>query len=266
MIDKLLNLKELNKDTGHDYSFTFSKIEGVHLQSPSLIKFKNSDDRKVHFNKFEKTLQNNSYIEKAELNDAGFINLTLNIEEVLKYIQKSKSELLNLIKDENPKKYIFDYGGPNIGKSMHVGHLRPLNIGRALYNMYKISGNVCVSDIHLGDWGIPISQILTYCYENNIVINSLKAKDLQKIYPEASKKFSDDKDFKSKVNNNLMLLNIKDSQLINDWKLVSEITLNDIRKILLKLEHNFDLFYGESCSRLNTRNDTGIKRTKSSQN
>ena len=43
-----------------------------------------------------------------------------------------------------------------------------------------------------------------------------------------------------------MLLNIKDSQLINDWKLVSEITLNDIRKILLKLEHNFDLFYGES--------------------
>ena len=246
MIDKLLNLKELNKDTGHDYSFTFSKIEGVHLQSPSLIKFKNSNDRKVHFNKLEKILQNNSYIEKAELNDAGFINLTLNIEEVLKYIQKSKSELLNLIKDENPKKYIFDYGGPNIGKSMHVGHLRPLNIGRALYNMYKISGNVCVSDIHLGDWGIPISQILTYCYENNIVINSLKAKDLQKIYPEASKKFSDDKDFKSKVNNNLMLLNIKDSQLINDWKLVSEITLNDIRKILLKLEHNFDLFYGES--------------------
>ena len=246
MIDKLLNLKELNKDTGHDYSFTFSKIEGVHLQSPSLIKFKNSDDRKVHFNKIEKILQNNSYIEKAELNDAGFINLTLNIEEVLKYIQKSKSELLNLIKDENPKKYIFDYGGPNIGKSMHVGHLRPLNIGRALYNMYKISGNVCVSDIHLGDWGIPISQILTYCYENNIVINSLKAKDLQKIYPEASKKFSDDKDFKSKVNNNLMLLNIKDRQLINDWKLVSEITLNDIRKILFKLEHNFDLFYGES--------------------
>ena len=246
MIDKLLNLKELNKDTDHNYSFTFSKIEGIHLQSPSLIKFKNSNDREVHFNKLEKILQNNSYIEKAELNDAGFINLTLNIEEVLKYIQKSKSELLNLIKDENPKKYIFDYGGPNIGKSMHVGHLRPLNIGRALYNMYKISGNVCVSDIHLGDWGIPISQILTYCYENNIVINSLKAKDLQKIYPEASKKFSDDKDFKSKVNNNLMLLNIKDRQLINDWKLVSEITLNDIRKILFKLEHNFDLFYGES--------------------
>ena len=246
MIDKLLNLKELNKDTDHNYSFTFSKIEGIHLQSPSLIKFKNSNDRKVHFNKLEKILQNNSYIEQAELNDAGFINLTLNIKEVLKYIQKSKSELLNLIKDENPKKYIFDYGGPNIGKSLHVGHLRPLNIGRALYNMYKVSGNVCISDIHLGDWGIPISQILTYCYENNIVINSLKAKDLQRIYPEASKRFSDDKDFESKVKNNLMLLNIKDSQLINDWKLVSEITLNDIRKILLQLEHNFDLFYGES--------------------
>ena len=135
------------------------------------------------------------------MNDAGFINLTLNIEEVLKYIQKSKSELLNLIKDENPKKYIFDYGGPNIGKSMHVGHLRPLNIGRALYNMYKISGNVCVSDIHLGDWGIPISQILTYCYENNIVINGLKVKTCKEFITESSKKFAVDK-ILSKVKNN----------------------------------------------------------------
>ena len=61
----------------------------------------------------------------------------------------------------------------NIGKSMHVGHLRPLNIGRALYNMYTISKNECISDIHLGDWGIPISQILTFCYENSIDVSDI---------------------------------------------------------------------------------------------
>ena len=67
---------------------------------------------------------------------------------------------------------------------MHVGHLRPLNIGRALYNIYTISKNECISDIHLGDWGIPISQILTFCYENSIVVGDISIQDLKKYIPK----------------------------------------------------------------------------------
>ena len=129
---------------------------------------------------------------------------------------------------------------------MHVGHLRPLNIGRALYNIYKISGNTCISDIHLGDWGIPISQILTYCYENKIEINNLSDKDLQEIYPKASKLASENLEFKKKVAENLSKLNKKNQNLYNDWQIVSNTTIQSIKNLLLKLNHKFDLFYGES--------------------
>ena len=180
------------------------------------------------------------------MTENGFINITLNIVEIIKYLQKSKEEILKTIKDSDPKKYIFDYGGPNIGKSMHVGHLRPLNIGRALYNIYNFSGNSCVSDIHLGDWGVPISQILTYCYEKNIEIRDLKVENLQEIYPKASKYSNEDDKFKNKVAENLAKLNKLDSDLYNDWSLVSQLTIQDIKKILSKLNHKFDLFHGES--------------------
>ena len=129
---------------------------------------------------------------------------------------------------------------------MHVGHLRPLNIGRALYNIYKISGNNCTSDIHLGDWGMPIAQILTYCYQNKIEIKYLSDENLQEIYPKDSKLASENLEFKNKVAQNLSKLNEKNEKLYDDWQIVSNITIQSIQKLLLKLNHEFDLFYGES--------------------
>lgn len=246
MIEEILGLDKINKNSEVDYIFNFSKFDQVHLQSPSLIKINETTDRQKHFIQLTKTLENNKYIDQIELTENGFINVTLHLSKVLKYLQKSKEEILETIKDDKPKKYIFDYGGPNIGKSMHVGHLRPLNIGRALYNIYKISGNNCTSDIHLGDWGIPISQILTYCYENSIEIKKLSDKDLQEIYPKASKLTIENIEFKNKVAQNLSKLNEKSQNIYNDWKIVSNITIKSIEKLLLKLDHEFDLFYGES--------------------
>ena len=247
MIEEILDLKTINKGSEISYIFNFSKIDKVHLQSPSLIKIKKREDRLKHFRNLNKIFEKNKYINQMELTESGFINLTLHLSEVLNYLQKSEDEVLETIKDTEPKKYILDYGGPNIGKSMHVGHLRPLNIGRALYNIYKISGNTCISDIHLGDWGIPISQILTYCYENKIEINNLSDKDLQEIYPKASKLASENLEFKKKVAENLSKLNKKNQNLYNDWQIVSNTTIQSIKNLLLKLNHKFDLFYGESA-------------------
>ena len=239
MIEEILDLETINKDSEISYIFNFSKFDNVHLQSPSLIRIKKRADRLKHFTNLNKILEKNKYINQIELTESGFINLTLHLSEVLNYLQKSEDEILKTIKDSEPKKYILDYGGPNIGKSMHVGHLRPLNIGRALYNIYKISGNTCISDIHLGDWGIPISQILTYCYENKIKINNLSDKDLQEIYPKASKLATENLEFKNKVAENLSKLNEKDQNLYNDWQIVSNVTIQSIEKLLLKLRVHF---------------------------
>ena len=261
MIEEILNLEKVNRKSDIDYIFNFSKINGVHLQSPSLIKLGEQKDRQKHYKKLKRDLIDNSYVEKAELTENGFINITLNIVEIIKYLQKSKEEILKTIKDSDPKKYIFDYGGPNIGKSMHVGHLRPLNIGRALYNIYNFSGNSCVSDIHLGDWGVPISQILTYCYEKNIEIRDLKVENLQEIYPKASKYSNEDDKFKNKVAENLAKLNKLDSDLYNDWSLVSQLTIQDIKKILSKLNHKFDsVSWRKHSCRLDTKNDSRSKK------
>lgn len=246
MIEEILSLDKINRESDIEYNFNFSKFDKVHLQSPSLIKIKETKDRQKHFVQLTKILEKNNFVDQIELTESGFINLTLHLSEVLKYLQKSKDEILEIIKDNKPKKYIFDYGGPNIGKSMHVGHLRPLNIGRALYNIYKISGNNCTSDIHLGDWGMPIAQILTYCYQNKIEIKYLSDENLQEIYPKASKLTSENLDFKNKVAQNLSKLNEKNEKLYDDWQIVSNITIQSIQKLLLKLNHEFDLFYGES--------------------
>jgi len=246
VIEEILNLDKINRESDIEYNFNFSKFDKVHLQSPSLIKIKETKDRQKHFVQLTKILEKNNFVDQIELTESGFINLTLHLSEVLKYLQKSKDEILEIIKDNKPKKYIFDYGGPNIGKSMHVGHLRPLNIGRALYNIYKISGNNCTSDIHLGDWGMPIAQILTYCYQNKIEIKYLSDENLQEIYPKASKLTSENLEFKNKVAQNLSKLNEKNEKLYDDWQIVSNITIQSIQKLLLKLNHEFDLFYGES--------------------
>ena len=66
-------------------------------------------------------------------------------------ITNSKNDFIN----NKKHKIIFDYGGPNIGKPLHVGHMRTLNIGRSLYNIHSFTNNEVVSDIHLGDWGMP---------------------------------------------------------------------------------------------------------------
>ena len=94
-----------------------------------------------------------------ELTESGFINLTLHLSEVLNYLQKSEDEVLETIKDTKPKKYILDYGGPNIGKSMHVGHLRPLNIGRAYIIFIKFQ-EIPVYQIYI--LAIGVYQFLKY--------------------------------------------------------------------------------------------------------
>ena len=246
MIHKILNLEKINNSSDINYIFNFSKIENIHIQSPSLIKISDLKSREKYFIKFKESLKNNKFILKVELSEKGFINISLKIFELMKFLEKSRDEFVEIIRDEVSKKYLFDYGGPNIGKSMHVGHLRPLNIGRSLYNIYNLAGHKTISDIHLGDWGIPISQILTYCYENNLEISNISVENLQEIYPKASQLSSNSEEFRKKVNENLSLLNLKDKKVFKDWQIISEATVQNVKDILIRLSHRFDLFHGES--------------------
>jgi len=171
-----------------------------------------------------------------------FINIHINAESIIENLQDVKNNVLR----DNKESVIIDYGGPNIGKPLHVGHLRPLNIGRSIYLTNKIIGNNINSDIHLGDWGMPVAQIITYCELEGISFDELTINMLEEIYPNASKKYSADDNFKKKSQETNKKLSSGEKEVFSNWKKISELTLTSLKETLLILNHDFDYWWGES--------------------
>ena len=109
----------------------------------------------------------------------------------------------------------------------------------------------------LGDWCANFSN--TDVFTKNIEIRDLKVENLQEIYPKASKYSNEDDKFKNKVAENLAKLNKLDSDLYNDWSLVSQLTIQDIKKFCLSLTINLICFMEKHSCRLDTKNDSDLK-------
>ncbi|GIR20365.1 arginine--tRNA ligase [bacterium] len=219
-----------------------SNLENFDFQINNLVKLEKSSDIKDIEKSFSKILDDEPIIKNFEFTKNYFINLEINIEIYL----SNQENLIENIKVLPKKNIILDYGGPNIGKPLHVGHLRSLNIGRSLYNMNKIAGHNVSNDIHLGDWGMPIAQIICYINENKIDLEGIKIEDLEEIYPKASKLYHQDENFKSTAQNINKELNENKDDLIKNWKFLKEISVKAIKQTLSLLDHNFDLWMGES--------------------
>ena len=182
---------------------SLSKIAGYDLQINNLVKYNKSDYfDKLQENIIKKINLSNIFL-PVEKNDIGFLNLILNHNYLMKNITNTQSDFEN----KQNSKIIFDYGGPNIGKPLHVGHMRTLNIGRSLYNIHSFIGNEVVSDIHLGDWGMPIAQIITYLEKEDMQLQSLDSNHLEIIYPKASEEYKQNEDFKTRSQEINKLLN-----------------------------------------------------------
>ena len=177
------NLENSLNKRGISESITIhsSNLENFDFQINNLVKHEKNNDIKDIEKSFSKLLDDEPIIKNFEFTKNYFINLEINIEVYL----CNQGNLVENIKALPKKNIILDYGGPNIGKPLHVGHLRSLNIGRSLYNINKIAGHDVSNDIHLGDWGMPIAQIICYISENKIDLESIKIEDLEEIYPKA---------------------------------------------------------------------------------
>jgi arginyl-tRNA synthetase len=222
--------------------FSVSKLPAWDLQINYLIKYKSHKAYEDMVDEIITVLKSTNYFREVELTEIGFINLKLNH----KYLS---SMLTNQSKDfqvSKPIKIIIDYGGPNLGKPLHVGHIRTLNIGRSLYNMNKFVGNEVVSDLHLGDWGMPIAQILCYLEINNESTDNISIDKLQSVYPKASLEYRNNQEFKNKAQEINKLLNNEDVNYISQWKKIKKISINSLRENFVLLNHQFDYWYGES--------------------
>ena len=219
-----------------------SRIDGYDLQINNLVKHNKAAYFKELQNNIIEIIDNSNIFQEVVSTEIGFINLNLNNHFLLNKITNTKNDF----KNKKSSKIIFDYGGPNIGKPLHVGHMRTLNIGRSLYNIHSFLGNEVVSDIHLGDWGMPVAQIITYLEKNNIDIESIDSSQLEIIYPKASKEYKEDKEFKSKAQEVNKLLNNNDPVSLKIWKSIKDISISSLEDNFKKLNHKFDYWLGES--------------------
>tara|TARA_X000000950_G_scaffold15183_1_gene16421 strand:- start:1512 stop:3155 length:1644 start_codon:yes stop_codon:yes gene_type:complete len=245
---QLSNLKKAIKkllsenDIDENIAFRISSIVNYDFQINNLVKYQSHPNIKKIITSIEKIIKNEKTIEEFEITENYFINLKINIESFLKVYENIRE----VIKIQNSNKIILDYGGPNIGKPLHVGHLRSLNIGRSLYNINSLAGNKVQSDIHMGDWGMPIAQIIGYLEKHDLDIEKLSIDDLEEVYPNASKLYKEDDKFKDYSQSINKRLNENDKGLIKKWRKIKIISTESIKKILNLLNHNFDIWMGES--------------------
>ena len=222
--------------------FSLSKIAGYDMQINSLVKYNKLEFFKELEDKIIKKINASEIFHTVDKNDIGFINLSLNHTFLMKNITNTQSDF----KRSQKSRIIFDYGGPNIGKPLHVGHMRTLNIGRSLYNIHSFIGNKAISDIHLGDWGMPIAQIITYLENEQIKVDTLEPNQLEVIYPKASKEYKENKKFKTRAQEVNKLLNNNDASLLKIWTSIKNISVTSIEENFKILGHKFDYWLGES--------------------
>ena len=208
-----------------------------------------------------KILEQDKRFTNVNIAGPGFINITLTDEYLVELLNKISVNIEENIDKEEPKKIVVDYGGANVSKALHVGHLRPANIGEAMKRLAKILGHNVLGDAHLGDYGRPLGLVvleikkrypeLKFFDENyNGSYEELELPitnaDLEEIYPYASAKAKEDEEYLEEARDVTSKIQSKTPGYYDVWKKVVEISKADIKKVYDRLNVHFELWQGES--------------------
>jgi len=226
-----------------------------------------------------KALDQNTIFKVVEVVRPGFINLTLTDDYILKIATDiAKDANLGIPQVETPETIVLDYGGPNVAKPLHIGHLRSAIIGEALKRIAKATGRKVISDVHLGDWGLQIGLVIAELEERNPtwkcfassfepktdIVATLDIDALNELYPFASQKSKEDETFKEKARHITFELQNGREGYIALWKEIMRVSVYDLKETYKKLNVDFDLWYGESDAEkyveqlLSTLSDKGL--------
>lgn len=206
-------------------------------------------------------LKEDKAFSKLEAVHPGFINMSLSNEFLSDYLQSmSKEEKFGINITNKKDKIIVDYGGANVAKPLHVGHLRSAIIGESIKRLGAYFGNEMIGDVHLGDWGLQMGLIieqlkcdkpeLVYFDENYSSEYPKEApfslEELDEIYPKASAKSKEDKEFRDKAQENTLKLQSGYAPYIAIWEHIMRISKADLKKNYDNLDVHFELWKGES--------------------
>jgi len=191
----------------------------------------------------------------------GFLNLKLSEEYLLKVVDQMASEpKFGLEKPDKTKKIIIDYGGANVAKPLHVGHLRSAVIGESIKRICRYAGHEVIGDVHLGDWGLQMGLVIMGLKERKpdlIYFDEsyqgeypeeapFTISELEEIYPASSAKSKEDSEYKAKAMEATFKLQNGVRGYRALWKHILNVSVADLKKNYSSLNVEFDLWKGES--------------------
>lgn len=209
-------------------------------------------------------LKQNDMFKEISVDGPGFINISLKEDYIATYIEENFSNIDLKKYNSNKKKILVDYGGPNVAKPLHVGHLRPAIIGEGLKRLAIELGNDVIGDVHLGDWGRQMGMIISeikYRYPDLVYFDKnytgeypaespVTVDDLNEIYPTATAKAKEDEERMEEAREATSILqnDYKEGHkgYYELWKKLVEISVEDLKKSYEKLDVHFELWRGES--------------------
>lgn len=209
----------------------------------------------------KKELDKNDHFINTNIAGPGFINITLSDSFLINCLNSISDNIENNIDKLSPKKVIIDYGGANVAKALHVGHLRSANIGEALKRLAALLGYEVLGDAHLGDYGRPLGLVVleikkrypdldyfneSYTGDYSDINLPITNKDLEEIYPYASNKSKEDESYLEEARNVTLKIQSHTRGYYDLWKKVVEISKKDIKEVYDRLNINFELWQGES--------------------
>ncbi|MCM1092289.1 MAG: arginine--tRNA ligase [Butyrivibrio sp.] len=212
-------------------------------------------------NEVARKLQEGKVFAKVQALAPGFLNLNVSEDFLADYIREMRADArFGLETSKPPKKIIIDYGGPNVAKPLHVGHLRSAVIGESIKRICRYMGHEVIGDVHLGDWGLQMGLVAAGVQERQPDLvyfdegftgeypkePPFTISELEEIYPAASARSKEDAEFKAKA----MEATAKIQNGVRGyralWKHILNVSVADLRRNYDALNVEFDLWKGES--------------------
>lgn len=206
-------------------------------------------------------LQGSSVFSEVSAVAPGFLNLKVSEHFVKEYLQKMRDDAkFGLQMPKQPKQIVIDYGGANVAKALHVGHLRPAIIGESIKRISRYAGHNVIGDVHMGDWGMPMGLVITEVQKRKPELvyfddsytgeypteAPFTISELEEIYPTASAKSKEDAEYKAAAMEATYKLQSGVRGYRALWKHIMDVSVADLKKNYGNLNVEFDLWKGES--------------------
>ena len=206
-------------------------------------------------------LKEDTVFEKIEAVKPGFLNITLSGAYLTKRLEDmEKEERFGIEGVEKQRTIVIDYGGPNVAKPLHVGHLRPAIIGESVKRICRFMGDKVIGDVHLGDWGLQIGLIITEVKKRQPDLPyfmegydgpfpeepPFTISDLEEIYPYASAYSKEHEEYLKEAQEATVKLQDGHAGYRALWQHILDVSIADLKKNYDKLDVEFDLWKKES--------------------